>query len=171
MSRKIDATIIPFLQPEGETPPDHAKNIGLGGLGGLEEKAPRGCLEGDKAEGPAGPQSISGDGTNKAQRTVQPQGAESLDDLLMSAVNIFGIETPYKVLKVTEFKTVTGPVMIAPGNTITDVEAFIASAIRDLLRYVSAENNGSRHWVRDLLDEKLERLQLCGVKAEIRSIQ
>jgi len=168
MSRKIDATIIPFIQPEGETPPDHVKNIGLGGL---EEKAPRGCLEGSKAERPGKPQSLSNEVKKKVQGMVQPQETDSLDNLLMSALSVFGIETPYKVLKVTEFKTVTGPVMIAPGNTITDVEAFVTTTIRDLLIYVSAENSGSRNWVRDLLDEKLERLELCGVKAEIRCVQ
>ncbi len=49
---------------------------------------------------------------------------------------------------------------------------FAERTIGDLLSYISAQNRGaSHHWVEQILDEKLERLKLCGVKAEIRKLQ
>ncbi len=65
-----------------------------------------------------------------------------------------------------------GPIAANSGITITDVAQFVESVIQDLLSYVSAQNRGStQHWADSVLDEKLEQLECCGVKAEIRTIQ
>ncbi len=65
-----------------------------------------------------------------------------------------------------------GPIVVNPGITITEVAKFIEATIQDLVSYVSARNRGSgQHWVDSVLDEKLEQLECCGVKAEIRTIQ
>jgi len=63
------------------------------------------------------------------------------------------------------------PVSLRPELTVADVQRFVDSTIRDLLVYVTAKNRGSGHWVERVLDEKLEQLELCGVTAEIRTIQ
>ncbi len=65
----------------------------------------------------------------------------------------------------------TGPIIVKPGLRITDVARFTESTIRDLVTYVSAKNKGSSHWGDRVLDEKLEQLERCGVKVEIRTIQ
>ena len=65
-----------------------------------------------------------------------------------------------------------GPIAVNPGITIMDVAQFIEATIQDLMSYVSAQNRGSaRHWLDGVLDEKLEQLALCGVRAEIITIQ
>ena len=63
------------------------------------------------------------------------------------------------------------PVSLRPELTVADVQRFVDSTIRDLLVYVTAKNRGSGHWVERVLDEKLEQLECCGVKVEIRTIQ
>ncbi len=64
-----------------------------------------------------------------------------------------------------------GPIAIDPWQSITDAEKFAEATIQDLLTYIVAKNRGSgHHWVKRLLDEKLERLQRCGVKVQIRAI-
>jgi len=64
-----------------------------------------------------------------------------------------------------------GPVAIGPWQSITDAEKFAEATIQDLLTYIVAKNRGSgHHWVKRLLDEKLERLQRCGVKVQIREV-
>ncbi len=68
-------------------------------------------------------------------------------------------------------KPPTGPITVKPGLRIMDVAKFAEATIRDLLTYVAAKNRGSYHWVDRVLDEKLEQLELCGVKVEIRSLQ
>ncbi len=67
-------------------------------------------------------------------------------------------------------KPPTGPITVKPGLRIMDVAKFAEATIRDLLTYVAAKNRGSYHWVDRVLDEKLEQLELCGVKAEIREL-
>ncbi len=68
-------------------------------------------------------------------------------------------------------KLPTGPITIGSGLRIVDVAKFTESTIRDLETYVAAKNRGSNHWVDRVLDEKIEQLERCGVKAEIRAIQ
>jgi len=64
-----------------------------------------------------------------------------------------------------------GLVAIAPWQSITDAEKFAEATIQDLLTYIVTKNRGSgHHWVKRILDEKLERLQRCGVKVQIRAI-
>lgn len=52
-----------------------------------------------------------------------------------------------------------------------DIAKFTQATIQDLVTYVTAKKRGSSHWVDRVLDEKLEQLERCGVKAEIRAIQ
>ncbi len=63
-----------------------------------------------------------------------------------------------------------GPITIGPGLRIMDIAKFTQATIQDLVTYVMAKNKGSSHWVERVLDEKLELLKLCGVKAEIRRL-
>ena len=68
-------------------------------------------------------------------------------------------------------KLPTGPITIGPSLRIVNVAKFTESTIRDLETYVSAKNRGSNHWIDRVLNEKIEQLERCGVKAEIRAIQ
>jgi len=69
-------------------------------------------------------------------------------------------------------RLVSPPVEVAPGVTIVDVQRCIKATLVDLQSYVNAKNAGrEHHWVENLVDEKLARLELCGVKAEIRTVQ
>ncbi len=68
-------------------------------------------------------------------------------------------------------KPPTGPIIVKPGLRIMDVARFTEATIQDLVTYVSAKNRGSSSWVKKVLDEKLEQLELCGVKAEIGAVQ
>ncbi len=64
-----------------------------------------------------------------------------------------------------------GPIAIAPWQSITDAEKFAEATIQDLLTYIVTQNRDSgHHWVKRILDEKLERLQRCGVKVQIREV-
>lgn len=80
-------------------------------------------------------------------------------------------EPGHLALVVTERRPVAPPVRIAPADVVTDPELFIEKALGDLAAWVEAENRGYPHWAHDLLDEKLERLKLCGVVAMVRRIQ
>ncbi len=68
-------------------------------------------------------------------------------------------------------KLTTGPITIGPSLRIVDVAKFTESTIQDLVTYLAAKNRDSYHWVDRVLDEKLEYLELCGITAEIRSVQ
>jgi len=68
-------------------------------------------------------------------------------------------------------KVPQGPIPVKPGLQIMDVAKFTEVTIQDLVTYVAAKNRGSSHWVGRVLDEKLEHLERCGVKAEIRELQ
>ena len=68
-------------------------------------------------------------------------------------------------------KLPTGPITIGPSLRIVDVAKFTESTIRDLETYVATKNRGSNQWVDRVLDEKIEQLERCGVKAEIRAVQ
>ncbi len=64
-----------------------------------------------------------------------------------------------------------GPIVIGSGRKIIDVAKFAEVTIKDLVSYIAAKNRGaSHHWVERILDEKLEYLKICGVKAEIRKL-
>ena len=77
------------------------------------------------------------------------------------------------VLKIKQpAKLPQAPIVADSGITIVDVARFTEATVQDLMSYVSARNRGSgQHWVDSVLDEKLEQLECCGVKAEIRTIQ
>ena len=56
--------------------------------------------------------------------------------------------------------------------TILDPAKFVSATLADLASYVAGKNQGRRcSWIEDLLDEKIEQLRLCGVEAEIRTVQ
>jgi len=82
-----------------------------------------------------------------------------------------GAFPPRLTLTVTRRREVPPTIRLAPWVLVVDPNRFIETTLGDLAAYVEAENNGCRHWVRNLLDEKLEHLECCGVKAEIRAIQ
>ncbi len=64
-----------------------------------------------------------------------------------------------------------GPIVIGSGRKIIDVAKFAEVTIKDLVSYIAAKNRGAaHHWAERILDEKLEHLKLCGVKAEIRRL-
>ena len=95
----------------------------------------------------------------------------NVDDVL----NIFFTEEERRgwqvlVLKRPE-KLPQGPITVEPWLRIMDVARFTEVTIQDLVTYVAAKNRGSSHWVGTVLDEKLQYLERCGVKAEIREIQ
>jgi hypothetical protein len=59
-----------------------------------------------------------------------------------------------------------------PYVTILDPAKFVSATLADLASYVSAKNQGRQHsWIEDIVDEKIEQLRLCGVEAEIRTMQ
>jgi hypothetical protein len=59
-----------------------------------------------------------------------------------------------------------------PYLTILDPAKFVSATLADLASYVSAKNQGRHHsWIEDIIDERIEQLRLCGVEAEIRTVQ
>jgi hypothetical protein len=65
-----------------------------------------------------------------------------------------------------------GSTVAAPYVTILDPAKFVSATLADLASYVSAKNQGRQHsWIEDIVDEKIEQLRLCGVEAEIRTVQ
>jgi len=78
---------------------------------------------------------------------------------------------PRLTLTVTSRREIPPPIRLTPWVIVDDPNKFIETTLGDLASYVEAESSGSRHWVRNLLKEKLEHLERCGVKAEIRTIQ
>ena len=110
-----------------------------------------------------------------ARRMMEPEttgSALTVDDVL----NTFFTEEErrgwlYLVVKRPE-NYPQGPLTVGPGLRIADVAKSAERTIEDLLSYITAQNKGAaHHWVEQILDEKLERLKLCGVKAEIRKLQ
>ena len=107
-----------------------------------------------------------------AKRMIE---TKTKNDLTLGDVvyEFFANEPPgwlYLVIKRPE-KLPQGPITVKPGLQIMDVARFTEATIRDLVTYVSAKNKGSFHWGDRVLDEKLEQLECCGVKVEIRTIQ
>src|SRR5262245_26754763 len=56
-------------------------------------------------------------------------------------------------------------------TTIIDPGKFVENTLSSLASYVAARNTGRKHWISNLLDEKIEALRACGVEAEIRRLQ
>jgi len=78
---------------------------------------------------------------------------------------------PRLTLCVTSRREIPPPIRLTPWVIVVDPNRFIETTLGDLAAYVLAENNGAQHWVRNLLKEKLDYLECCGVRAEIRAIQ
>jgi len=74
-------------------------------------------------------------------------------------------------LVVTSQREVLPPIRLAPWLIVRDASRFIEATLADLAVYVAAENMGSKHWVKNLLDEKQDHLERCGVKVEIEEVQ
>jgi len=74
-------------------------------------------------------------------------------------------------LVVVQRSPIPPPIRIAPAEVVTNPELFIARSLEDLAVWVEAQNRGAGHWMENLLDEKIERLRLCGVIVEVRRIQ
>ena len=108
-----------------------------------------------------------------AQVAKDPTPSSSLTiDHVASAFFTENERRGWKVLVVRQpEKPPTCPITVKPGLQIMDVARFTDATIRDLVTYVAAQNMGSYHWVDRMLDEKLELLKRCGVRAEIRPIQ
>lgn len=112
---------------------------------------------------------------DQARRMMEPEttgSALTVDDVL----NTFFTEEErhgwrYLVVKRPE-NYPQGPLTVGPGLRIADVAKFAERTIEDLLSYITAQNRGAaHHWVEHILDEKLEYLKICGVKAEIIKVQ
>ncbi len=74
-------------------------------------------------------------------------------------------------LAVTERKEVPYPVHLTPWLIVCDASRFIEATLADLAVYVAAKNKGeARHWMENLLEEKLEHLRLCGIEVEIMEV-
>ncbi len=107
-----------------------------------------------------------------ARRMIE---TKTTNDLTLGDVvsEFFADEPPgwqYLVIKRPE-KLPQGPITVGPGVRIEDISKCIERTIQDLVFYIVSKNRGSSIWVERMLDEKLEQLELCGVKAEIRAIQ
>ncbi len=80
-------------------------------------------------------------------------------------------QTPRLTLNLKSTRKVVPPIMIQPWITVLDPDRFIDATLGDLAAYVAAKNHGKRHWIENLLEEKLEQLELCGITAEIVIVQ
>jgi len=78
---------------------------------------------------------------------------------------------PRLILTVTSRREIPPPIRLTPWVIVDDPNKFIETTLGDLESYVEAESCGSRHWVKNLLKEKLDYLECCGVRAEIRELQ
>ena|SRR5215813_11438680 len=87
-------------------------------------------------------------------------------------VKVFGAspDSLYLIIKRPE-KYPVGPIALGPAETVINVEKFAEITIKDVIQGVHATNRGRlRHWAVPLIDEKIEKLAICGVHVEIRSI-
>ncbi len=74
-------------------------------------------------------------------------------------------------LTFTSRREIPPPIRLTPWVIVVDPNRFTETTLGDLAAYVVAENNGDQHRVRNLLKEKLEHLECCGITAEIRTVQ
>ena len=81
------------------------------------------------------------------------------------------LDIPRLTIIVKESRKVVPPIRIQPWVTVLDPDRFIDATLGDLAAYVAAKNHDKRHWVENLLEEKLEQLELCGITAEIVIVQ
>jgi hypothetical protein len=84
---------------------------------------------------------------------------------------IVELHTPGLTLIVRRLRKIVPPIKIEPWITVVDPDRFIDATLGELATYIAAKNHGSRHWIEDLLKEKLERLALCGIAVEILTVQ
>jgi hypothetical protein len=64
-----------------------------------------------------------------------------------------------------------GPIALGPAETVINVEKFAEITIKDVIEAIHQQNRGHlRHWAVSLIEKKIEKLAICGVEVEIRSI-
>ncbi len=82
------------------------------------------------------------------------------------------IEKPSRLrVVVTERKRVEPPIRLSVAETVVDPQRFLDTTLADLEAYVAAKNKSeAKHWMENLLEEKLEHLRLCGIEVEIRKV-
>ena len=104
---------------------------------------------------------------NSSSELVEMPG----DTPAADAVKIFGASPGklYLTIKRPE-KYPVGPIALGPAETVINVEKFAEITIKDVVLGIDAINRGHlHHWAVSLIDEKIEKLRLCGVEVEIRS--
>jgi len=108
-----------------------------------------------------------------SQTPVRPvrSGEESFNSSESIIQPLLSESQSYLDLKITRLFDLPPPIHLTPWLTVVDPIRFIETTIADLAAYVATENSGSQHWVKSLLQQKLEHLALCGVRAEIRKMQ
>jgi hypothetical protein len=106
------------------------------------------------------------------------EGLDGLEDRTNSKLSIVDdlpprtgeINHSYFKIIVSRTRNVGPTVHLAPFLTVTDTEKYIGVTLAELEAYVAAKNRHSRHWVEQLIDEKLDHLRQCGVEAEIKEV-
>ena len=141
MTKTLDAAILPFLSATEETPDTPPDGVWLDGLGGLGELK--------EAIG----------------------SADSRAEVVHSSTDKKKSSSPLITLTYGQFREILPPIRLAPWLLVVDPNRFIEATLADLAVYVAAENKGSRHWIKDLLEEKLRQLEKCGLKVEIEEVQ
>jgi hypothetical protein len=63
------------------------------------------------------------------------------------------------------------PIILNSWTKVVNVEKFLDATLADLAACVSSRNAGKKHWAEKLLDEKLEAIGACGIKAKIVEVQ
>ena len=82
-----------------------------------------------------------------------------------------GAFSPRLTLSVTSRREIPPPIRLTPWVIVVDPNRFIETTLGDLAVYVAAKNHGKRPYVENLLEEKLEQLELCGITAKIVIVQ
>jgi hypothetical protein len=98
--------------------------------------------------------------------------AYSKPDLVQIVDNIFELPSRWLYATITRPKKYpAGPIALGPAETVIDVEKFAEITIRDVIETIHKKNHGHlRYWGISLIEEKIEKLAICGVHVEIRSI-
>ena len=97
--------------------------------------------------------------------------ADSTPDLVEVLDNIFGVPPRWLYVTITRpRKYPAGHIALGRAETVIDVEKFAGVTIKDVIDAVHKKNHGHRHyWGIPLIEEKIEKLRLCGVEVEIQS--
>ena len=115
----------------------------------------------------------------KQARELQKQ-ADSTPDLVKipgdtaaeNAWKVFGVSPGWLYLTIKRpEKYSVGPIALGRAETVPNVERFAETTIKDVIEVIHQKNRGHlNHWAVSLVDEKIEKLAICGVHVEIRSV-